>query len=783
MADVRATLQSSLASARRNVEAAQPKLVNPPRPSLNQVRRVARVEEIDPVALATRNEQMLSRIPDAAAGEPPETTAPHLIQRKVDNGESGTIEPPETPLSRSAGTPVQRRIESPNQSADDSSVKSMPAQINRPTLQRAPAASVNRGETQMDAPYVAQPTGPNGEYTPLQRMRQVRASQAQRAQAAPKPIASPPPAESISQPRSEGRRSEGGEGRSEDAPATPSEPSSPVIRRKISEMDAIQPASTPEVRQPVELADSAVESSAANVAPQSVETPRSAQLPLSAESPQLAKSPQAAPLQRKVTMGPTEEVVATPPVISAPPVQRKQEVVDDVPAAPQPHMQVESANPTISSDPPVVTEQHTDTVQRKLVERQTPSHGDTDNTNTVESAIEPPPAQPVTQRKPAGHTTFPPQPASQEPESGAPSAHVATEPETFASLSTPPPESIQRSHSEKAPSFEAHTIARAEQNLTMPLTQRPLARRPAIQRTTDTAPASTFSAPQSGEPPVARSVDTQVTRSAETSVMRSVEPLDTLSFTQPAASDGDSVSPAGLPALQRSMNAGQDAGAAEVESSEPLQNVKPQVRQAAQRRPASAIKLATQPGALPLRMPAVQRGFDRSVPSSGPSPLEVVLPQVREAAGAETQAAVGEHQIVTGTDFRVQRSNTPAMARTSEATALSMPLLQRSVAPKEPPVAPRRDPEIEIKRLSAPESKPSLVLRKPLTPEKVSKDADADVRRELSTDDASTPRIATSEQASAPTQVIRPNIDQLAVAIMPLIKRMLVVERERQRGL
>ncbi|HEY3291500.1 MAG TPA: hypothetical protein VGK87_15320, partial [Anaerolineae bacterium] len=52
--DVRAALERSLA-ARRSATVPSPVRVNPPRPSLNQVRRVARVEEFDPISMAEQN--------------------------------------------------------------------------------------------------------------------------------------------------------------------------------------------------------------------------------------------------------------------------------------------------------------------------------------------------------------------------------------------------------------------------------------------------------------------------------------------------------------------------------------------------------------------------------------------------------------------------------------------------------------------------------------------------------------------------------------------------------
>jgi hypothetical protein len=111
-------------------------LPSTPRPSASRVRRVARVEEIDPFAIAAQNaqreEQPSASTPPAAAPkvEPP---ARPLIQRQVND------------VARPARPPDERRL--PQQE--------MPS-IHTPAL------------------------GPNGEYSPLQRIRQARAAQLQR---------------------------------------------------------------------------------------------------------------------------------------------------------------------------------------------------------------------------------------------------------------------------------------------------------------------------------------------------------------------------------------------------------------------------------------------------------------------------------------------------------------------------------------------------------------------------------------------------------------------------
>ncbi|HEY3291599.1 MAG TPA: hypothetical protein VGK87_15820 [Anaerolineae bacterium] len=162
--------------------------------------------------------------------------------------------------------------------------------------------------------------------------------------------------------------------------------------------------------------------------------------------------------------------------------------------------------------------------------------------------------------------------------------------------------------------------------------------------------------------------------------------------------------------------------------------------------------------------------------------LPVVLPQVREAAGAETAPQVGEHQRVSRAEFGVQRRNTPQMSRNVESNSVRMPLLQRKAVLQSNEMNPP-DIDVEIKRLAEPSTKTAMVMRKPLPVKTAAKEDSSEIQRKVEGHDKDTsPSAVEKPKVVTRTKIVNPDIDELATAVLPLIRRMMMVERERSRS-
>ena len=660
-----------------------PAIPSTPRPSASRVRRVARVEEIDPFAIAAQNAQR---------EEQPSASVPPAPAPKV--------EPPARPL-------IQRQV-------NDVARPARP-----PDALRLP---------QQEMPSIHTPAlGPNGEYSPLQRIRQARAAQLQRQASnrvqpdAPvrpmttdKPALTPevtPPAElSAPPPEPVDIRP------TQEKPIQPSglvdvRPTlgEPVLQRQTIE-EASEPAhpegkDTDPGTMPVEQRQESVSTGQEKPLPPAVPNkpaPAPEQIQRTPAQPPETEQAQAG-VEGRASSEPKGE--ATPPApLSAGPaapvlIQRSEtapaESPSEKPAAPPEEPKPGSVELTRPAAPPI----------QRAVERP--------NESPAPSAMQPAPTiDDTVQREQAVLPQA--QQLTQTTEDTSPAANA---------------------------SFANHVMNRAATHLEMPLTLR---RKPAAVHTR-------AQAPMAGELPKA----TLLPQSAPPAVW---------SIAQPSHSTD-------TPVIQRSAVESPSQGI-DVQPAKPLAEAgaAPVTIPVIERAQVSAPSRPITPPALPLHTPLIQRKVEQPQNHLG-SAAPVVLPQVRQIL--DQPFTLRDATPETGGEGLAQRQEIHTPVRGRVALNTTFPLVQRSLNSEMPvnvsPVVER------VQRIEEEHTPLPLVTRKPAASE-TEQPADKEPSQ-LAT------AAAIPQQEPVPAKPAPVNLNQLARDIYPLIRRMLNVERERIRGI
>ena len=685
------------------IPGASPTMPSTPRPSAARVRRVARVEEIDPFAIAAQNaqreEQPSAAVPPAPAPkvEPP---ARPLIQRQV-NDVARPARPPDAPRS-----PQQE----------------MPS-IHTPAL------------------------GPNGEYSPLQRIRQARAAQLQRqalnqaqpdAPVRPTVFDKPTPTPEVNAQPEHSTQPSGSVDKhpAQDMPVH----LSGAVDAHSSQDKPIQPSGLVEVRpaqgEPV-LQRQTIEE-AGEPAPSEGRDAHPGAMPVE-QRQESASIAQEQPLPTAVPDRPApapEQIQRTP---AQPPETEKAQagVEEHAPLTPEHELSEPKGEETppapLSAGPaaPVLIQRSTadpagSPSEKPMVLPEESKSGSVELTRPAALPIQRAVEQPNEPLAPSAlHPVQPPAPSAMQP---APAIDdTAQQEQTLLPQAPQPRQTAEDSSPAGKTSFANHVMNRAATHLEMPLTLR---RKPAAVHTY---------APQA-EPPAVRSM-TQPSHSTDTPVIqRSVgEPPSQRIDVQPAKPLAEAGSaPVTMPVMERP--------------------------------PMPAPSRPITPPALPLRTPLIQRKVEQPqnrLRSAAPA----VLPQVRQILDQSftLRGATPE----TGGEGVAQRQEIHAPVRGRVALNTTFPLVQRSLS-QEMPV--NVSPVVErVQRIAEEHTPLPLVTRKPAASET---EQHADEQPSQPATAAAMP-----QQEPEPAKPAPVNLNQLARDIYPLIRRMLNVERERIRGI
>ncbi len=700
------------------VSPTMPAMPSTPRPSASRVRRVARVEEIDPFAIAAQNAQR---------EEQPSASTPPAPAPKVG--------PPARPL-------IQRQVNDVARPA------------HRPDEPRLP---------QQEMPSIHTPAlGPNGEYSPLQRIRQARAAQLQRQASnrvqpdAPvhpattdKPALTPevsPPAEQSAPPPGP-----------VDIRPTQDMPVhlSGAVDVHPSQDKPIQPSGSVEVR-PTQgesvLQRQTIEEASEPTHPEGKDTDPGAmpveQRQKSASAAQEEPLPPAVPDRPAPTPERIQRTPAQPPetekaqagVEGRAPLRPEREPNEpkgeETPPAPL------SAGPAA----PMLIQRSATAPAESPSEKpgastEEPKPGSVELTRPAALPIQRAVEQPSEPQAPSAlHPVLPPAPSALQPAltiDDKVQREQAVLPQAQQSTQTAEDTSLAGKVS-----FANHVMNRAATHLEMPLTLR---RKPAAMHTYVQAPMAgelrEVALPPQAEPPVVRSMTQPVQNTAASVIQRSaVEPPP----------QGIDVQPAKPLA---------EAGFAPVRI------------QVIERAQVPAPSRPVTPPALPLRTPLIQRKVEQPqnhLVSAAP----VVLPQVRQIL--DQPFTLRDATPETGGEGLAQRQEIHAPVRGRVALNTTFPLVQRSLN-SEMPV--NVSPVIErVQRVKEEHTPLPLVTRKL-----------AASATEQHADEQQPPPPATVAAAAQPEpEPVQPapvNLNQLARDIYPLIRRMLNVERERIRGI
>ena len=786
VSDLRATMESKLIAARSAQNTGPAKVVNPPRPSLSQIRRVARVEEVDPISLASRNELQSEGIPITEQSPVKSTVSGDDIRRKtvesqldIPKGISPHLQSGTENQTRGSGLTngIQRRSEPETSSISDESAK--------PPVQRKPAEVQSRAPVQVIHTTEAISQF-DGEVTPLQRMRQARERQIQR---------------SLSEPATDFRIFE--------LPVTkvasvtePSglqdteEPSSPVFDRQMPRVEPIvQRKSNTPISEPPELRQGAISKSVEEASP----SPLSAPVQPKQERPSVRRKVEYVNtgVDTKPSVGESAENIqrqAAPELNTSSPKIEKIQSQESSHLQMSPEVQVPDKTPQLSegsdlptmaviseitdsnqisargvkSDSSAITTTQAGLAQRSVERKNEPDLVQRDTLSQVEPEVEvaarPSPASishtQLTSQEPA----LPDEPKSVDQILRSPGIHPSTQ-------ASSPGVHVQRKESVPPAAFEQRAINRVAKHLDMPLTRRTISRKPVVSR------------------PVPSNV------SFEQALAPIDQPSDT-NITEPPtghASDNTQVPPRSAvaqviaPIVQRSEDHTNLHRTANPPRTNSVSNNEIQRHESTDRLESKPENSRTQMTEVrsAIGMPFVQRSVERSMQPSLTRAENVVLPQVREVMETDSGNALSEQQPVTGEVLMKMSPTIPGtISRMTEASIMRMPLLQRSSLRTRADTLPSQIASTQIQRLTDVVKPAPLVLRQPAKAVAATVDTESKVRRKK---DDSLVSFTPDQQAQAPgiseTRVIRPNLDELAVSIMPLIKRMLSVERERQKGL
>ncbi len=531
------------------VPGASPTMPSTPRPSAARVRRVARVEEIDPFAIAAQNAQR---------EEQPSAVVPPAAAPKV--------EPPARPS-------IQRQVNDVAQAA-------RPPDAPRPPQQELPS---------IHTPAL----GPNGEYSPLQRIRQARAAQLQRqalnqaqpdASGRPAVFDRPAPTPEVN---ALAEQSAAPSGPVDIPPAqnTPIQPSGPVEVRPTQGEPVLQRQTIEETSEPTQPEDKDAGPGAMPVEQRQESASTAQEKPL---PPAAFSKPASAPEQ-------VQRTPAQPPEIE----QAQAGVEGRAPLTPE----REPREPRAEETPPApLSAGPADPV---LIQRSVAAPTESPSEKPAATTEEPKPSS----VKPAQPAALLIQRAVEQPnEPLAPSAlqpaptidDKVQQEQAVLPQAQQPTQSAEDTLPAGKASFANHVMNRAATHLEMPLTLR---RKPAAAHTRIQAPAAGElpepTLPPQAEPPAVRSVTQPVQNTAAPVIQRSaLEP----------PSQGIDVQPAEPLA---------EAGTARVTI--------PVIERAPMPAPSRPIT----PPALPLRAPVIQRKVEQPHNPLG-SVAPVVLPQVRQ---------------------------------------------------------------------------------------------------------------------------------------------------------
>ncbi len=665
-----------------------------PRPSASRIRRVARVEEIDPLALAEQNAQN----EEAPANRPAE------VKSAVPNR-------PITP----GPTSVQRQLED------------------------VPAAPT-RSRPRLDIPELPSietpPLGPNGEYNPVQRIRQARMSRVQRSQSLP---SSKPdePVESV-QPETQ-------------------KPNAPV-RESAQHRKAVQQPASESTTQPFDKSGAGSGEHDQRPAP-TIQTPLPAgrsELNVQRFSDQPAAGSQHTRDEAEQDAGAdlgSNQGLEAPRAASVKQVQcqfiKPEPDQTGSPASPQPRdeMQVQSGPGQLHSQPAA------------------PSIPSAPGSVTAgEESVQPKEDQPVssiTQEGPASiqRQTGALETARHTPDETLPATTRDMAGNAVSDIQREPPAVKEKPSAQVDQHITAHIMAHEE----MPLIRRSSHPR-AIQRSvqSDSGPVP---AGEAGVPP------SPVTPS------KAIQP--------PAVNDRNTQSQPHPPAISSSAA---PVPAIDITTKPPVTRApvgEPRAKQpiGVQRRTTiGAIHKPPMPLTLPLQPPAIQRQVTQNRPSSEHT-TAVVLPQVRATLSSAPAVEAKTPQPMDSA-FGVSRI-VPETLITAAAPSLSpLTWVQRKVGELhdaiETPIHP--GPEAPIARQHNEPATP-LVLKHPKAGATVQRaESDKAAGAEAAELAQRVGQTAANEDKLVPT-VTRPDLDDLAQQIVPLIRRMLAIERERYRGI